>query len=672
MKTEYNAIFDKLTPQKSDDELLRAVIAQKENTMNGKTKKRSKKTIMISALIAAALAVTTVGVSAANGWNLTGAMSDVMRNIFGKKNELQPVGDTFKQLGFENLKGKELWRDLPFQNYYISLKGVAADKYTAFLIYDIEFDNDFDCELKPGEEWNALWTQTNLYEWDSEAKGDKPLSWGHYQNGFLGMDEATEETGAIAHCYTEIVTGHPLQGKTMKLSFDGLSRIKADGTEEQTTTENCEYSVTFDFDTEANSKTLTPNKKFSSEELGGGKITSITASSFGLAFDALWDDRVKTSEYIGSFNESADNGGDERWEEALGFKVLFKDGTEKGLEALEGGRVGSFVLDDLDDGKMKTSMFPHWKYPVNVDDIVSVTLCGETFKFSDAVVTPAPKTFKDFDFQNLEGKELNDVFGCDGYKIAFKGVTADRYTAYVMYDVILDEGFKLPECDGVCEFIRPSHRTKWDTEKDGEHRVYSGYTMNSCLSMEDNIAHCFAELSPGVPLQGRTINFETEGLRIIKNNIQEQIVESSCEFSITFDFDTLVNSKTLEPDAKITTEEYGSGKVKYISSSPFGIMMTFVWDDGKKVDKYFEQHLDWESRLNFKITFKDGTERDLSAFDQKRYITEYYGFDPGMDFGDDYDLEKQSASALSLHWTYPVNTDDIESVTICGQPFTFD
>lgn len=371
MKKEYNAMYDKLAPQKSDDELLQAVLSGKAENMD-ENKKRKRKAIIIPTLVAVVLCATTIGVSAANDWKLTAVLSDAMKNIFGKKAAAAP-DKSFKEFGFEQLHGKELNNIIDFDEYSIELKGVAADKYTAFIVYDIVFDEDFDYKLSSGEEWCALWHQSNFDHLVNDFKqGNQPLPGGYSKNEFLSMD------GNIAHCYTELTSGMPLQDKTMELVSNGLYRSNVNDPDygEEIDCGGGEFSITFDFDTLSNSKTIEPNTKITSNELGDGKVVYLSASPFGLVINFVWDDGDKMCEYV-----HMSNNGHEKWVNALDLKIMFKDGTEKDINAFEEDGASNFISyrDDHTVTQLETALFPHWKYPVNVDEIESVTICGKTF-----------------------------------------------------------------------------------------------------------------------------------------------------------------------------------------------------------------------------------------------------------------------------------------------------
>lgn len=376
MKKEYNAMYDKLVPEKSDEELLRAILSGKADNIN-ENKKRKRKAIIIPALVAAVLCATTVGVSAANDWKLTAALSDGIKNIFGNKSESFPVSadKSFKEFGFEDLRGKELNDIIDCGKYKIEMKGVTADKYTAFLLYDIEFGEDFDYKLADGEEWRALWHQTNFADWVNDFKrGDQPLPGGHYKNEFLSMD------GNIAHCYTELTSGMPLQDKTMELMSNGLYRSNVNDPDhgEEIGCGGGTFSITFDFDTLSNSKTIEPNTKITSNELGDGKVVYLSVSPFGLVINFVWEDGEKMCEYV----HMSDNG-HEKWVNALELKIKFKDGMEKDINAFEEDGASNFI-SSYDDTvtQFETTLFPHWSYPVNVDDIESITVCGKSFEIN--------------------------------------------------------------------------------------------------------------------------------------------------------------------------------------------------------------------------------------------------------------------------------------------------
>lgn len=372
MKKEYNAMFDKLAPQKSDDELLQAVLSEKADNMN-ENKKRKRKAIIIPALVAAVLCATTIGVSAANDWMLTAALSDAMKNIFGKKAAAAP-DKSFKEFGFEQLHGKELSDIIDCGNYSIALKGVAADKYTAFIVYDIVFDEDFDYKLSSGEEWCALWRQTNFDDWVNGFKqGNQPFPGGYSKNEFLSMD------GNIAHCYTELTSGMPLQDKTMELISNGLYRSNVNDPDhgEEIDCGAGAFSITFDFDTLSNSKTIESNTKITSNELGDGKVVYLSASPFGLVMNFVWEDSDKMCEYVQMGNKAH-----EKWVSSLDVKIVFRDGTEKGIDAFEEDGTSIISRDDNAITKLETSLFSHWKYPIDVDEIESVTVCGKTFEIN--------------------------------------------------------------------------------------------------------------------------------------------------------------------------------------------------------------------------------------------------------------------------------------------------
>lgn len=375
MENRYKELFEKIAPPKSDDELLSAVLDGKADSM-GINKKSNKKAIIIPSLIAAALCATTIGASAAYNGDLSAAMSDAMRNIFGKKTESRPTDQNFGEFGFEQLQGKELNDVIDCGKYKIEIKGITADKYTAFLLYDIVFGEDFDYKLAYGEEWCALWYQTNYNDWANDFKqGNQPLPGGYSKNEFLSMD------GNIAHCYTELTNGIPLQDKTMKLISKGLYHSSVnnpvDGEEIGCDVEILDtLSITFDFDTLSNSRTIEPNTKITSDELGDGKVVYLSASPFGFVMNFVWEDGDKMCEYV-----HMSNNGHEKWVNALDLKIMFKDGTEKDINAFEEDGASNFVSyrDDHTITKFETALFPHWKYPINVDEIESIIICGKTF-----------------------------------------------------------------------------------------------------------------------------------------------------------------------------------------------------------------------------------------------------------------------------------------------------
>lgn len=360
MKKEYNAMFDKLVPQKSDDELLQTALSGKANIMN-ENKKRKRKAIIIPALVAAALCATTVGVSAAYNWNIGAAIGDIFKLNSDVASDAEPDLNSFD---FEALGGKELSDVIRFDGYVVKMKGVAASVNTSFFVYDVVFDENYDYALGEGEKW--LLPITPAYG-PGLPKDDFDMSGSYSEAGFLGMD------GNVAHCFGKVKTDIPVQGKTMVLSLFNAVREKADGSNDRSIapTEIC-YTVKFDFDAAAASKVLRPNEHITADNENTGTLTKIVVSPFEVRMRFMWDTPIN----------DISNNIDDQPEAHLSrtIQVTFKDGTVKDISSFSPPNVEISGTEQTEPIYYSVSVLSmEWKYPVNSSDIVSVAIGGKTF-----------------------------------------------------------------------------------------------------------------------------------------------------------------------------------------------------------------------------------------------------------------------------------------------------
>lgn len=374
MRNQYKEMFDGFAPVREDDELLKAVLDGKaENKMAVKFSKK----IFIPVLAAAVLGATAVGASAAIRWNQAKAIEQVIQNN-GADGVDYPKFDLYK------LGGKELNDVLEFDGYDIKTVGVAADQHTAYLFYDVVFDEDFDYSLAENEKWGcALHVRSNL-DWVKEYWGvkgdghtDEPDPTWRSKSGYLGME------GNVAHFYsTFTMSGIALGGKTLDYEcYFGLERIdKDDSSKYEVVDDACDgaaVSVDIDFDTTGNSIVKKPESKITLSESQTGTLKYVELTPFSVFARAHWDfegekvDREDPVEYNsnGKFVQYAYE------TDALltSLRVKFKDGTVKDISG--------FVLDNSHtseeadkNGIRNTDIAVCWESPVDVEQIESVTI----------------------------------------------------------------------------------------------------------------------------------------------------------------------------------------------------------------------------------------------------------------------------------------------------------
>lgn len=144
MKKEYIELFDRISPQSSNEEFLSQILGKAEK-MEKKDKISIKKPVIAVLATVFTLAAATVTVGAATGWDFNGGFDAVFRNRTEQYSSEYQAYET----GFDFAKyGKELDLHYTFDDYTLNVYGVIADESTAYVMYDVVFDEDFDYKEK--------------------------------------------------------------------------------------------------------------------------------------------------------------------------------------------------------------------------------------------------------------------------------------------------------------------------------------------------------------------------------------------------------------------------------------------------------------------------------------------------------------------------------------------
>lgn len=377
MKNKYKQMFDSFAPVRGDEELLRAVLDRKvENKMAAN--KFSKK-IFIPVIAAAVLGATAVGASAAYRWSVQQGVRDI---IDSKTTDVD-----YPKFDVNKLGGKELSDVIKCEGFDIHLKGIAADEHTAFLLYDLVFDEGFDYSLGENETWSCGLYPHLEVQWIVEYLGmrgndhpGEPNPSPSSDSGFLGME------GNVAHLYSKFnISGITLTGKTLDYSAYSLGRYNTVTGEYEEVVDFDEMSalVTIDFDTMGDSVSLKPDKKITMSDDKTGTLTFAGIAPFTLTVRVDWDhldDSDKSGEPV-QYNENGKFAKNDQEADYLlkTLKVKFKDGTVKDISAFSianggSGKVEWMSDDDVRITKYSTSLNLVWEYPVDVTEIASVTI----------------------------------------------------------------------------------------------------------------------------------------------------------------------------------------------------------------------------------------------------------------------------------------------------------
>lgn len=379
--------FSEITPPTDNGTIVRNVIERAENMdKNNESKKRRLNRTAVTIIAAAAvLATATVSVGAATGWSFNNAFSQANQaiaqrydgyhnqTVYSTSEASQDSGSaeqaTFAQMDtFDFLSGgKELDLWYSFDDFKLNIKGVCADDYSAYVLYDIVFDEDFDPSPKAG--WTE-WEVTAVPDAVDKALDKQP------DIGMVGTfsDGVISREGNVLHCYTMpmLFNEYSWGGKTMTLDFDSVRRYVPSHSESEEISQHeilpfgengLHVEIPMDFtlfsttileinkpvDLSANKS----NRNFYGENISG-TVTYFNATPLGYRIFVEAD----TSDFTKGDCYTLD----------MSFNV--------GGETVSTAPGHGFCWTNS-DGEGEFGIFTH---PIDPEDITSITVCGQTFE----------------------------------------------------------------------------------------------------------------------------------------------------------------------------------------------------------------------------------------------------------------------------------------------------
>lgn len=231
--------FSEITPPTDNGTIVKNVIERAENmdkNSDGRKPRLNRAAVTIIAA-AAVLAAATVSVGAATGWSFNSAFNQANQAIVNRydghhnpttystseglqdsvsaEQTVSAQTDTFDFLS----GGKELDMWYTFDDFKLNIKGICADDMTAYVLFDIVFNEDFDYLPKAG--WTD-WETCTLADAVDEALDEQPD---------IGMvttcgEGVISREDNILHCYVMpmLSNEYTMGGKTLTLDFDSIAR----------------------------------------------------------------------------------------------------------------------------------------------------------------------------------------------------------------------------------------------------------------------------------------------------------------------------------------------------------------------------------------------------------------------------------------------------------------
>lgn len=369
MKKVYNTMFDKLVPEKSDDEVFRAVLNRREGKEKTMSKKLNRK-VFIPIIAAAVVAATSIGVVAVNGntGKERAAVHDGYLLSLGQSytdadgNDLN-LKDKSVNDGMFDLLNVDISQVYQGDGYTFEVTGMLTDGDLVYIYYDLIFDEDYpspyirntDIELYDQTFWDTMdfENHTVLYDLPVDTRG----AW--------GGATVTEHDGKIISSNRYILKGFGNCVEPYKIRFTGVISNYNVPIYDKDIVDDMDVTVEIPIseDYKKYNKTVTVNNApdMLLYKYGTWKLTDIEVTPLQINFNMDTDQEVPDEKYFRS-----------GYMPNMPIIVTFKDGSK--LELNEWMR-----YDNCDHENKKLNVNVDFNYPIKVDEI-------ETIQFANAVV----------------------------------------------------------------------------------------------------------------------------------------------------------------------------------------------------------------------------------------------------------------------------------------------
>ncbi len=358
-KEIFKQAFDCVSPVSNDEEIFKGVMERTEN-MNTKRKIKLKKPVFAVLAAVTAVAAATVTAGAATGWNFNGAFDSIFRQRT-EWMETMPELQEYKS-GFDFSKyGKELDLHYSFDSYTLNINGVIADESTAYVVYEVIFDESYDYKEKKGY---TPWEMTAILE-------TADLAMNTNDDGLIAADDNRFMFYKMATSGKE---DKPLIGNTLVLDFYRLSRgiensIECDELYSEEQTLDCGLTVEIPVDFPIyNAKEYTVDEKAYLIDYKGGEkfeveaeLETISVSPLSCNFSFMTEISAELLSKGGCYCLD-----DFYFTDKSGNEIIFAN--------------NSYMVDVEDNGRMRYHV--HLNQPIEPDNIASITVGGITIELN--------------------------------------------------------------------------------------------------------------------------------------------------------------------------------------------------------------------------------------------------------------------------------------------------
>ncbi len=342
MKEDITRLFDKITPIRSDDKIIANVIGKAEN-MEEKNTKRSKgfrKPLIAACAAVTVLAVGTVAVGAANNWDY----ASLLTNFFSGR-AIQNQSSLQNGFDFEKY-GMVIDKTVENSDFTLKFHGIAADESTAIIVLDVII-NDIEGKVAELASLNA--TATPM------VSSSKSYIIDHNENSF---------TIAVYFSSDTEIPDDVINFRFNTLYYD---LMPDDGSTDViiNKTLNIDETIKIDmgsFNRSTDMKTINPEHIYDMDEYEL-ELTEIRITPFRICYELKVDKEQKQAIWEDGCHKPFENE----------ISIMLADGNEM---QFRGGVFGGGNEETMIGEK-------NFSYPINTDDVVSVTIAGVTYDLTN-------------------------------------------------------------------------------------------------------------------------------------------------------------------------------------------------------------------------------------------------------------------------------------------------
>lgn len=293
--------------------------------------------------------------------------------------------------------------------------------------------------------------------------------------------------------------------------------------------------------------------------------------------------------------------------------------------------------------------------------------------------------FFGYDINGIGSKKLDRSFERDGYTVNMVGVVADKYTSYLLYDIVVEDGYVFETEDAVKKYthtysvddeveirlrLPPEsfdsiYERYWEENKNGSLEQMNGSNsiggVTTLISQDGNVYH-YATRHDVKPLsfENEDITFEMCGL-IINSREYDPFCKISDPFTVTFDFVNESEDVLIDVNEPFTFEGE-TYALDAVELTPLSVYLRISQPKEEISSEDMREFCEKSAKIrdSVKLQFKDGsiTNAEVLFWDKSRG-----GNASNHDNG-------VILSHIHLMWKHPVNVDDVEAITIGDTTFT--